>query len=401
MTISKKVIDELLKDYQEPQAILGEGGLLKQLTKAIVERCLEAEMDTHLGYPKHQRNSNSNSRNGKSNKALTGEFGQVEIEVPRDRHSQFEPQIVKKGQTRLNGFNDKILSLYARGMTVRDIQEQLQDLYGVEVSSTLISKVTDSVIEEVVQWQSRGLDAVYPIVYCDCLVLKVRENQRVINKSVYLVLGVNLSGHKELLGIWIAQNEGAKFWLSVLTELQNRGLKDIFVACIDGLTGMVEAIESTYPQTRVQLCMVHMVRNSLRYVSYKHRKELVADLKAIYRAATAEEAELNLELLAEKWDDTYPVVSKSWKNRWANVIPLFDFPEEIRKVIYTTNAIESLNMTLRKVTRNHRIFPNDESVKKVIYLALQNITKKWTMPIPNWKLALNRFAIEFEDRFPL
>jgi putative transposase len=372
MTIRRELIDELLKDYETPQDILGEGGLLKELTKAVIERCLETELDTHLGYPKHGRkgNTSGNLRNGHSQKTLKGEQGHVDIEVPRDRQGTFEPQFVKKGQTRLDGFDDKILALYARGMTTRDIQAQLQELYGVEVSPTLISNVTEAVMDEVRQWQNRPLESVYPIVYVDCLVVHVRENQRVLNKALYLVLAVDLNGQKDLLGMWIAQTEGAKFWLSVLTELQNRGVKDIFIACVDGLNGLPEAIETVYPQTRVQLCMVHLMRNSLRYVSYKHMKAVATDLKAIYSASTEAEAEFNLELFAEKWDALYPSISKSWRAHWARVIPLFAFPEDIRKVIYTTNAIESVNMTLRKVTRNHRIFPSDEAVYKVVYLAM-------------------------------
>ena len=402
MTIRRELIDELLKDYETPQDILGEGGLLKELTKAVIERCLETELDTHLGYPRHGRKGNAagNMRTGHSQKTLKGEQGHVDIEVPRDRQGSFEPQLVKKGQTRLEGFDDKILALYARGMTTRDIQAQLQELYGVEVSPTLISNVTEAVMDEVRQWQMRPLEAVYPIVYVDCLVVNVRENQRVLNKALYLVLAVNLEGQKELLGMWIGQTEGAKFWLSVLTELQNRGVKDIFIACVDGLTGLPEAIETVYPQTRVQLCMVHLVRNSLRYVSYKHIKAVATDLKAIYSASTETEAEFNLELFAEKWDALYPSISKSWRTHWVRVIPLFAFSEDIRKVIYTTNAIESVNMTLRKVTRNHRIFPSDEAVYKVVYLAMRNISKKWTMPIRDWKPALNRFAVEFAERFP-
>lgn len=402
MPIRRELIDELLKDYPDSQDILAEGGLLKQLTKAVIERCLEAELDTHLGYAKHARQGTTtlNRRNGHSPKTLKGEQGQVEIEVPRDRQSSFEPQLVHKGQTRLDGFDDKIIALYARGMTTRDIQAQLHDLYGVEVSATLISNVTEAVMDEVRQWQARPLEALYPIVYLDCLVVKVRENQQIVNKSVYLALGVNLSGYKELLGMWIAQNEGAKFWLSVLTELQNRGVKDLFIACVDGLTGFPEAIEAVYPQTRVQVCMVHLVRNSLRYVSYKHMKAVATDLKAIYSASTEGEAELNLELFAEKWDARYPSISKAWRTHWPRVIPLFAFPQDIRKVIYTTNAIESMNMTLRKVTRNHRIFPSDEAVFKVVYLAVRNLAKKWTMPIHDWKPALNRFAVEFAERFP-
>jgi putative transposase len=402
MTIRRELIDELLKEYPNPQDILAEDGLFKQLTKAVIERCLETELDTHLGYPKHTRKGNAtgNMRNGHSQKTLKGEQGHVDIEVPRDRQGTFEPQLVKKGQTRLDGFDDKILALYARGMTTRDIQAQLQELYGVEISPTLISNVTEAVMDEVRQWQTRPLEPIYPIIYVDCLVVKVRENQRVLNKALYLVLAVNLEGQKELLGMWIAQTEGAKFWLSVLTELQNRGVKDFFLACVDGLTGLPEAIETVYPQTRVQLCMVHLVRNSLRYVSYKHMKAVATDLKAIYSASTESEAEFNLELFAEKWDALYPSISKSWRAHWARVIPLFTFPEDIRKVIYTTNAIESVNMTLRKVTRNHRIFPSDEAVYKVVYLAMRNIAKKWTMPIHDWKPALNRFALEFAGRFP-
>src|SRR6202521_4202725 len=402
MTIRPELIDEWLKDCADPREVLAEGGLLKQLTKAIIERCLETELDVHLGYPKHGRRETStgNARNGRSRKKLKGTQGEIEIAIPRDRQASFEPQLVQKHQTRLEGFEDKILTLYARGMTTRDIQAQVQDLYGGEVSPTFISNITEAVMDEVRQWQNRPLDAIYPIVYVDCLVVKVRENQRVINKALYLALGVDMEGHKELLGMWMAQTEGAKFWLSVFTELQNRGVKDCFIACVDGLTGLPEAIETVFPQTRVQLCMVHLVRNSLKYVSYKQRKAVATDLKAIYSAATEAEAEFNLELFAEKWDRQYPTISKSWRAQSARVIPLFSFPEDIRKGVYTTNAIESVNMTLRKVTRNHRIFPSDDAIYKVLYLAMQNIAKKWTMPIRDWNPALNRFAIEFAGRFP-
>lgn len=402
MTIRPELLDELLKDYQTPQDLFGENGILKQLTKGMIERCLQSEMQEHLGYPKHGRKKpeSANTRNGSGQKTLKSEHGELEISVPRDRDGSFEPMLVKKRQTRLEGLEEKILALYARGMTTRDIQAQLQELYGVEVSPTFISNVTEAVMEEVRQWQNRPLEALYPILYVDCLVVKVRENQRVINKAVYLVLGVTMEGQKELLGIWMSANEGAKFWLTVFTELHNRGMKDCFIACVDGLTGLPEAIETVFPQTRVQLCMVHLVRNSLKYVSYKHRKAVATDLKAIYGAATEAEAEFNLELFAEKWDQQYPTISKLWRVQWARVIPLFAFSEDIRKVIYTTNAIESVNMTLRKVTRNHRIFPSDEAVYKVLYLAIQNIAKKWTMPIREWKPALNRFAIEFAGRLP-
>ncbi|MBF2076943.1 MAG: IS256 family transposase [Synechococcales cyanobacterium T60_A2020_003] len=404
MTFSPERLDELLKGYQNPEDLLGEGGILKQLTKALVERCLEAEMKTHMEEQRAESASASstatNRRNGHSKKTIKGEFGEAEIVVPRDRTGEFEPQLVKKGQTRFDGFDDKILSLYARGITVRDIQAQLRDLYGVEVSAGVISNVTEAVEEERKVWQNRPLDALYPIVYFDALRVKIRHEGRVVNKSIYLALAVNLSGSKELLGLWVTQNESAKFWLQVLTELQNRGLKDIFIACIDGLTGFADAIEAVFPKTLVQLCIVHMVRNSLAYVSYRDRKAVAADLRLIYTATTEAEAEQRLVEFAETWDSQYPTISKSWINHWQRIIPFFAFPQEIRRVIYTTNAIESVNMSLKKVLKNHRAFPTDDSALKVIYLAIANISKKWTMPIPNWKPALNRFAIEFGDRFP-
>jgi putative transposase len=403
MTFRPELIDELLKDYRNPEDLMGEGGIFKQLTKALIERCLTAELDTFLKEEKREIEVNNcqNRRNGYSKKTIKGEFGEAEIAVPRDRNGEFEPLIVKKGQTRFNGFDDKILSLYARGMTTRDIQEQLRDLYGIEVSPTLISNVTEAVESERKEWQNRSLDEVYPIVLMDAVVVKVRHEGRVINKAVNLALGVNLEGKKELLGIWITQNESSKFWLSVVTELRNRGVKDIFIACVDGLTGFPEAIEAVFPQTQVQLCIVHKVRNSLSYVSYKDRKAVAADLKTIYAAATESQAEQALVDFAERWDKQYPTISKSWLNHWQRIIPFFAFPPDIRKAIYTTNAIESMNMTLRKVLRNHRSFPTDESALKVIYLAIHNISKKWTMPIRDWKAALNCFAIQFEGRFPL
>jgi putative transposase len=403
MTFRPELIDELLKDYRNPEDLMGEGGIFKQLSKALIERCLSAELDTHL----EEERSNPepeiprNRRNGHSKKTIKGEFGTSEVAIPRDRNGAFEPQLIPKGQTRFNGFDDKILSLYARGMSTRDIEAQLKDLYGVEVSHTLISNVTEAVEAERKLWQNRSLDEIYPILYLDAIIIKVRHEGRVINKAIHLALGVNLSGHKELLGMWVTQNESSKFWLSVLTELQNRGVKDIFIACVDGLTGFPEAIEAVFPQTQVQLCIVHLVRNSLSYVSYKDRKAVAADLKTIYQATTEAEAEQSLIVFAQRWDKQYPTISKSWLNHWSRIIPFFAFPADIRKAIYTTNAIESLNMTLRKVLRNHRAFPTDESALKVIYLAIHNISKKWTMPIRDWKAALNRFAIEFEGRFPM
>lgn len=407
MTVAKKVamfdlVDQLLVDYQKPEDLIGEHGLLKQLTKAVVERALQAEMAAHLGHGKHEpvANAAGNARNGTSRKTLKGEFGELPIEIPRDRQGSFEPQLIPKHQTRWTGFDDKILSLYARGMTVREIQGHLEEMYGTEVSPSLISSVTDAVIEEVKVWQSRPLDALYPIVYLDCIHVKVRDNGAVRVKAVYLALGIKLDGEKELLGIWIAQTEGAKFWLQVVTELKNRGVQDIFIACVDGLKGFPEAIEAVFPQTAVQLCIVHMVRYSLNYVSWKLRKDVAADLRAIYTAATVDEAERQLTAFEEKRDKDYPAIGQSWRRNWARITPFFDYPPEIRRVIYTTNAIESLNMSLRKITKNRGSFPSDEALLKLFYLAIQNISKKWTMPIRDWKAALNRFTIQFEERMP-
>jgi len=395
-------LDSLLANYKSPEDFLGENGILKTLTKKIIERALQAEMTEHLGHGKNESVSNTggNTRNGYSSKTLKGDFGELPLVLPRDREGSFEPQLVRKNQTRWTGFDDKILSLYARGLSVREIQGHLEGIYGTEISPSLISEVTDGVMDEVRAWQSRPLDAIYPIIYMDCIHVKVRDAGAVRTKAVYLALGVNLQGQKELLGIWIEQTEGAKFWLQVMTELKNRGVKDIFIACIDGLKGFPEAIEAVFPKTIVQLCIVHMVRYSLGFVSWKERKEVAADLRAIYQAATVEEAELRLTDFEKKWDTQYPAISQSWRRNWARIIPFFDHPAEIRKVIYTTNAIESVNMGLRKVTKTRASFPNDDAVMKLFYLAINNISKKWTMPILDWKAALNRFTILFDDRMP-
>ena len=398
-SIPDELVAQLLGNYQKPEDLIGENGLLKQLTKLLVEKALDAEMAHHLGHDKHEPVANpaGNTRNGKSKKTLKGDFGELPIEVPRDRHSTFEPQIIPKHQTRWAGFDEKILSLYARGMTVREIQSHLEEIYGTEVSPSLISSVTDAVTEEVKTWQARPLDLVYPIVYLDCIHVKIREGA-VRVKAVYLAIGVTMSGEKEVLGLWLSQTEGAKFWLQVVTELRNRGVQDIFIACVDGLKGFPEAIEAVFPQTTVQLCIVHMVRHSLNYVSWKRRPEVAADLKRIYQSATAEEAELRLGEFEAKWDAEYLPIGQSWRRNWPRLIPFFDYPPEIRKVIYTTNAIESVNMSLRKLTKNRGSFPSDEALLKLFYLALKNISQKWTMPIRDWKAALNRFTIEFGER---
>lgn len=400
--ISDELIDALLANYEKPDDLLGKNGILEQLTKRVVERALEAEMSHHLGHEKHGRVSNAtgNTRNGSSKKTLKGKNGELPLDIPRDREGSFEPQLVEKHQTHWQGFDDMIISLYARGMSVREIQGHLKELYHTDVSPALISAVTDAVADEVRQWQGRPLDTVYPILYMDCIHVKVRDSGTVGTRAVYLALGVTMSGVKELLGMWISPNEGAKFWLSVVTELQNRGVRDIFIACVDGLKGFPEAIESVFPKAQVQLCIVHLVRNSLKYVGWKQRKEVAADLREIYTATTAELAESALERLEGKWNGDYPLIAKSWRGNWQRVIPFFAYPSEIRKVIYTTNAIESLNMSLRKVIKSKGAFPHDEAVFKIFYLALRSISKKWTMPVRDWKNALNRFAIVFEERFP-
>lgn len=400
MPISNELIDQLLQDCHSSEDLLGESGLLKQLTQKLAERALEAEMAIHLGYAKHDPSGNNsgNSRNGVSTKTVRSQQGELSLNIPRDRNATFEPQLISKGERTLKGFDDRIISLYARGLTTRDIQAHFNEVYGVEVSATFISQVTNAVMDEVKSWQMRPLDTLYPIVYLDCIVVKSQDSGVVSNKSVYLALGINLQGEKELLGMWIAKNEGAKFWLSVMTDLKNRGLQDIFIACCDGLKGFPEAIEAVYPQTQVQLCIVHQVRHSLRYVSWKERKAVAADLRSIYNAVNLEAAEDALESFAAQWDSRYPTISQSWRNNWSRLIVIFDFPPEIRKAIYTTNAIESLNASLRKVTKSRRVFPTDESVLKLLYLALYNISAKWTMPIRNWKPAMTQFMLMYGDR---
>ncbi|AKZ64665.1 transposase [Herbaspirillum hiltneri N3] len=400
--VPEELLAGLLANYKNPEDLIGEEGLLKHLTKLVVERALEAELSEHLGHDKHGSvaNDTGNTRNGKSRKTLKGEFGELPIEVPRDRHGSFEPKLVTKHQTRWAGFDDKIMSLYARGMTVREIQAHLEEMYGTEVSPSLISSVTDAVVDEVKAWQARPLNPIYPIVYLDCIHVKVREGT-VRVKAVYLAIGITMDGEKEVLGLWLAQTEGAKFWLQVVTELRNRGVQDIFIACVDGLKGFPDAIEAVFPETTVQLCIVHMVRYSLNYVSWKRRPEVAADLRLIYQSATAEEAELRLREFEEKWDAEYLPIGQSWRRNWPRLIPFFDYPPEIRKVIYTTNAIESVNMSLRKLTKNRGAFPTDEALVKLFYLALRNISKKWTLPIRDWKAALTRFTIQFGERISM
>jgi putative transposase len=402
MAITDEVLNELLKEYEKPEDLLGKDGLLKQLQKRLLEKAMGAELTVHLGYGKHDpagRNT-GNSRNGTSPKTIKGEFGNIDLAAPRDRNGSFEPVIVAKGQRRFEGFDQAIISLYSRGMTTREIEGHLLEIYGVEVSPTLVSQVTEAVSADVQVWQNRPLEEVYPMVYFDALWGKVRDNGQVAKVAVYLALGITMAGRKEVLGMWTAQSEGAKFWLQVLTELKNRGVKDIFIGCVDGIKGFPEAMEVVFPLTQVQLCLVHMVRHSLSYVGWKERKEVAGDLRAIYRAATASEAEQALGAFEQKWDRKYPSIGKSWRAHWPELVTFMKYPAEIRKVIYTTNAIESVNRSLRKITKNRGVFPNTEALLKLYWLALERAARKWTMPILNWHEALNRFALEFGDRVP-
>ncbi|QPA67807.1 IS256 family transposase [Yersinia pestis] len=365
----------------------------RMLTKLTVETALNAELTEHLGHEKNTPKSGSNTRNGYSSKTLLCDDGEIELNTPRDRENTFEPQLIKKNQTRITQMDSQILSLYAKGMTTREIVATFKEMYDADVSPTLISKVTDAVKEQVAEWQNRQLDALYPIVYMDCIVVKVRQNGSVINKAVFLALGINTEGQKELLGMWLAENEGAKFWLSVLTELKNRGLQDILIACVDGLKGFPDAINSVYPQTHIQLCIIHMVRNSLKYVSWKDYKAVTSGLKMVYQAPTEEAALMALDKFAEAWDDKYPQISKSWRTHWENLNTFFGYPPDIRKAIYTTNAIESVNSVIRAAIKKRKVFPTDDSVRKVVYLAIKDASKKWSMPIQNWRLAMSRFIV--------
>jgi putative transposase len=398
--ISVKLLDELLKDYEKPEDLLGKDGIFDQLKKAVMERALGAELTEHLGYEEGDPSGkgSGNSRNGYGRKRVTTDNSQVEIEVPRDREGSFEPRLVRKRQTRLPGFDEKVISMYARGMTVREIRGHLEELYGIGVSPDLISRVTAEVLDEVKAWQSRPLERLYMVVFFDALRVKIRDEGVVRNKAVYLALGVRTDGTKEILGLWIEQNEGAKFWLLVMNELKNRGVDDILIAVVDGLKGFPETINTTFPKTRVQTCIVHLLRHSLKFVGFKERKQVAAALKAIYQAPTAEAAEESLSAFESTWDARYPAIGRSWRRNWEHVIPFFDFPPDIRRVIYTTNAIESLHSSIRKVIKNRGHFPNDEAATKLIYLALRNIEKKWIMPARTWKEALNQFAVLFEDR---
>ena len=399
--ISDEMIDKMLGGAKTQDDLFGKDGIVKQISKRFMERLLQEEMSAHLGYDKHsaEGHNSGNSRNGKSSKTIKTGNGDIEVAVPRDRNSEFEPILVGKRQKRLQLLNDQVLSLYSRGMTVRDIQSYVEELYGTEISRDLITRITDGILEDVTEWRNRPLNKIYPIVYIDGFIAKCRLDKAVINRTVYLIYGINLEGQKDVLGLYLGETEGAKYWLQVLTELKNRGLENIFILCADGLKGLPESVMAAFPKTIFQTCIVHQVRNSLNYVPYKEKKAVAADLKKIYNSSTLELAEQALDDFELTWGDKYTAIVNSWRNNWDKIIPFLDFPGEIRKVIYTTNIVESLNNTLRKAVRNRGHFPTEESLMKVLYLAIRGVSKKWTMPIRDWKLALNRFAIMYPEHF--
>lgn len=398
--IRPELLDELLSGYEKPSDLLGEDGIFQQLRKRLLERALDAELSDHLGYEKHQRSGQrgSNSRNGHSAKTVLTDTGSLTLAIPRDREGTFEPAIVPKGVTRLEGVNGQIISLYARGLSVRDVQAHLRQIYQVEVSPDLISRVTDAVLEDVLAWRSRPLERVYPVVFLDALRVKIRHEGVVRNKAIYVALALTMTGEKEVLGLWVEQTEGARFWLGVLNELKTRGVEDILIAVVDGLKGFPEAIEAVFPQTMTQTCIVHLIRNSLEPVNWKDRKALMPALKAIYQAPTAEAAEVALEAFEMgPWAKRYPMIAPAWRRAWVYVVPFFAFPPAIRKMIYTTNAVESLNRTLRKVIKTRGSFPTDEAALKLLYLAIQHAELRWK-PAAAWPEAKLQFLILFEDR---
>jgi putative transposase len=397
-----ELLDEILAGYSSPDDLTGPNGKLKQLTKALVERAMSAELTHHLGYQPGEKPEpgQENRRNGTSAKTVRTDQGPITVGIPRDRAGDFEPQLIPKHQRNFNGFDDKILSMYARGMSVRDIRAHLEEIYGVSVSPDLISRVTDEVVAELTAWQNRPLEPLYLVVYVDAMVVKIRDKGVVQNKSVYLAVGVGLDGGKEVLGMWLQRTEGAKFWGAILTELRNRGVSDILVLCADGLTGMADAVQAVFSATIFQTCIVHMIRSSTRYVSWKDRKAVCADLRRIYTAQTREAAEMALDELEAKWRNQYPTIAPAWRRRWEEITPFLDFPPEIRKAIYTTNAIEALNRQLRKVIKTRGSLPSDDAALKLLFLALRNARSTWGRPFPQWNRSLAQFAIQFEGRLP-
>jgi transposase-like protein len=395
--LQEKTIRELAKDCQTVEDV---HELLKNLFKDTLQGIFEAEMEAHLGYEKHsvEGNNSGNSRNGYSKKTIQTKFGKTPLDIPRDRNGEFEPRIIRKYETTSNQLEEQIIAMYAKGMSTRDIEDHMRDIYGIDVSPTMVSKVTDKVLPMISEWQSRPLDRVYPIIYLDAIHFKVRKESRIINKAAYSVLGINIAGQKEILGIWVGENESASFWLGVCNDLKNRGVEDILIACKDGLSGFSEAINTVFPQTEIQLCIIHQIRNSMKYVPYREQKELIADLKKVYQALTIEEAELAFATVKEKWGKKHPIIIRSWENNWVELTAYFNYPYQIRKIIYTTNIIEGYHRQLRKVTKTKTAYPTDESLKKIIYLATVEASKKWNMPIREWKNCISQFAIHFGDR---
>ena len=398
-----ELIDEMLKDYKTPEELMGAQGLLGELTRRLVERASQGELKNHLGYEKHDPagNNSGNSRNGLLPKTILTEHGKQQVQIPRDRNGTFEPILLPKYQRRLGAFDDMVVSLYGRGLTQAQISAHIKEIYGVEMSVELISNITDEVAADVVAWRTRPLSRVYPVVYLDGLRVNVKTNGRVDTRVIYVAIGINMNGLKEVLGFWAESSEGAKFWQTVVNDLKNRGVHDILIACVDGLKGFPDAIKAVFPETEVQLCIVHLIRSSTRQVAWEHKKEVAGDLKPIYAAVNTDAAELALSDFDKKWGATYPMVAKSWRNVWPNVVPFFKFPDDIRKAIYTTNVIESINSSIRHITNNRALFPSDDAVYKLLYLALTNASLKWTMPIRQWKQALQQFAVFFPGRVPL
>lgn len=396
-------LDQELAKCKTMDDLCGKNGLLQRLLGSMVEKMLDKEMDEHVGYPKHSKegNNSGNSRNGKSSKVVQSSYGPVDIEVPRDRNGEFEPRLVRKRQKNISSFDEKIISMYAKGMSTRDIQSHVQEIYGAEISPTSISNITEKVLEVANEWQNRPLQKCYPIVYFDAIHYKVRENGKVVTKAAYTCLGIDQSGHKEIIGIWIGESEGARFWLGVFTEMKNRGVEDIFIACVDGLKGLPEAINAIFPKAEIQLCIIHLIRNSFKYVASKYSKEFIGDLKLIYKAETEKKAEDSLKKLREKWESKYPLAVRPWIINWENIRTFFKFPEEIRTIIYTTNAVESLHRQFRKVTKTRAVLPSDESLFKLLYLAICGLSDKWTLPIRGWRSALSKFAIFYEGRLQI
>jgi transposase-like protein len=404
MELSEENIEQLKKDFQTAKTyddLMGKDGAIKKLLKLSIENMLNAELTEHLGYPKHSPvgNNSGNSRNGNSTKTLKNDHGEIEIKVPRDRNGEFDPILIKKYERTIGPIEDKIISMYAKGMSTRDIQSHVEDIYGIEISPSMVSNITDKILDTVKQWQNRPLEKLYPIVFFDAIHYKVRDDGRVLTKAAYTCLAIDLQGRKDLLGLWIGQSEAAHFWLNIMTELKNRGVEDILIACVDGLKGFPEAINTVFPKTAVQLCIIHMVRNTLKKISYYERELFMGSLKKLYTAPTEEAAMMQMDNLEANWGKKYPSAIKLWRNNWSNAMTFMTYPKELRKIIYTTNAVEALHRQFRKITKAKSLFPNDESLRKILYLAYMGTAKKWTIAIHKWQVALNHLTIIFEDRF--